>query len=84
MSLTPKDNLPMPGVVAQSLGGVSAQQHSGVLAGAASHEDEFEFVLAAGLFGAVDGFDDGGVGEDLGAEVADCEVGVGVVASDVI
>ena len=49
-----------------------------MLAGAASHKDQFEFIFVAGFFGRVDGFDDGGVGVDLVPQVADGEVGVGV------
>ena len=84
MCLAFQHDFAVAGVVAQSLRNIPTQQHGGVLAGAASHENQFELVLVAGLFRGVDGFDHGGVGNDLGAQVADGEVGAGVVVLGVV
>lgn len=81
MGFASEDDLAVAGFITQRLRDVPAQEHGGVLSGTASHEDQFELVLVAGPLGGVDGFDHGGVGDDLGSDVADGEVGVGVVAS---
>lgn len=61
---------------------VVPDDHRAVMAAGIPGEDELELVLAAALFGCEEGFEDGGVGDDLGAQVADGEVCVGVVDGD--
>lgn len=61
------------------LRGVPAQNHGAVLAIPAFDQDKLEFVFASAFFGQEGRFEDGGVGQDLGAQFADSEVCIFVV-----